>query len=97
MRETIDTLFYTDNGQIVVSCIIGLGIAFMFKRVCADNCTIYRAPLISEIEGKKFKLEDTCYQYSPIIVDCDNKQNILIPYDINDKPDNKIKSFINEN
>lgn len=101
MNSVFDKLLYTEKGQTISSCIIGFGLAFLFKRVCSDNCTVYKAPYIEEIESKKFKLEDSCYTYTPHIVDCDNNKTILATYDIQESPVNKIssniKSFINHN
>ena len=91
VRLIIDKLFYTPHGQIIVSAIIGLGISLLFHRVCKDNCTAYYAPYIDEVKNEVFKLEDTCYKYTPYVVQChDTKVPILNPYDVNEKPDNKI-------
>lgn len=99
IRLVIDKLFYTYYGQIIVSSIIGLGISLLFHRVCKDNCTEYYAPYIEEVKDKVFKLEDTCYKYSPYVVKCENDEKvpILNPYDINERPDNKLKPKIISN
>ena len=92
----IDKLLYDSNGQMFVSAIFGLALALMFNRVCKDNCILFYAPRLDDIQGKKFKLEDTCHSYSPYTVQCDKKQKIIKPYDINVHPDNVIeeKGFI---
>ena len=103
LRESINKLLYTPIGQFIVSAIFGLALALLFKRVCKDNCTAYFAPYIDEIEGKVFQLEDTCYEYTPYMVNCDKTNNVLKPYDINAKPENKIaeppkiRSYITNN
>lgn len=100
LTTTIHRLFYEREGQIVVSALFGLALALVFRRVCTGDCVLYFAPNPSEIKGKTFILEDTCYKYTPYVVDCRNKQNILLPYDINANPINKIKkiqSNISEN
>lgn len=97
LRLVVDKLMYTSFGQKVVSGIFGLAIALLFHRVCKDNCTVYYAPYVTEIQGNVFKLEDTCYKYEPYMVKCTEEQKILNPYDVNTTPDNKInvvKSFI---
>lgn len=98
IRTIIDKLFYTYQGQLIVSSIIGLGISLLFHRVCKDNCTAYYAPYIEEVKDQIFKLEDTCYKYTPRVVQCqDDKVPILNPYDVNTKPDNKIVVKIRSN
>ncbi len=97
LRLLINKMFYSAPGQLIISAIFGLAIALLFKRVCKDNCTIYHAPYIDEIEGNIFKLEDTCYQYIAYMVDCSKTKAPLTPYDINEKPVNKIESNIMDN
>lgn len=99
IRTVIDKLLYTKTGQIITSCIFGIAFALLFQRVCKENCTKYFAPYIEEVHGKVFKLEDTCYKYSPYIVKCEGAKNVLDPYEANAKPVNKLvyKSNISEN
>lgn len=94
LRLLINKMFYSAPGQLIISAIFGLAIALLFKRVCKDNCTMYNAPYTDEIEGNIFKLEDTCYQYMAYMVDCNtNTKPPLTPYDINEKPVNKINNI----
>lgn len=93
IRLVVDKLFYTPIGQLITSVIFGLALALLFRRICKENCTLYFAPYIEEIKGKIFKLEDTCYKYTPYIVNCNVKQDILNPYDIGVKPENKIITY----
>jgi hypothetical protein len=90
INSTVDRLFYSTEGHIVVSALFGLALALVFRRVCKDNCTEYYAPFIKDIENKKFKIEDTCYEYKPYSVKCDTSQKIYTSYNINTKPDNKV-------
>jgi hypothetical protein len=90
IRLAINKLFYTTMGQLIVSVIFGLALAFVFRRVCTGDCTLYYAPHFDEVNDHIFKLEDTCYAYFPHMVDCEKYENILEPYSINDKPENKI-------
>jgi hypothetical protein len=97
IRTVINKLLYTPLGQKVVSAIFGLAIALLFHRVCKDNCTTYFAPYVNEIQGNIFRLEDTCYQYTPYMVNCNGNTKILNPYDINSKPENRLELTIKSN
>jgi hypothetical protein len=91
IRSAIDRILYTPTGQFLVSALFGLALALMFRRVCKDNCVSYHAPYVKDIEGKVFKLEDTCYVYTPYMVDCQKTdKEPLEVYDINSEPVNKI-------
>ena len=78
LRVTIDRLFYDDTGQIIVSALFGLALALLFRRICKDNCVLYSAPDIKEIEENVFNLEDTCYKYKSYAVKCNAKDKPLV-------------------
>jgi hypothetical protein len=88
IKDIINRLFYTHVGQIFISALLGLSLALLFRRVCKENCVIYIAPNHQEIEGKVFKLEDTCYSYSTTTVKCNDKS--INSYQGSRTPDNQI-------
>lgn len=87
-KKIADRLLYTNLGQIIISALFGLSLSLIFKRICKENCVIYVAPNNSEIEGKIFKLEDTCYKYNLKQVICN--ENPIIYNETNIKPENQI-------
>ena len=91
-RNIVDKLLYTSIGQKIISSIFGLAIALLFHRVCKDNCVAFFAPHVEDIQGNTFKLDDTCFQYTPYVVDCTEKK-VLYPYDMQNIPENKIDSL----
>jgi hypothetical protein len=63
----------TREGQIIISLILGLGLASLFRQVCNDNnCIIIKSPGKKEIKDKVFKQDDKCYTYQPKKTKCDN-------------------------
>jgi hypothetical protein len=63
----------TREGQIIISIILGLGLASLFRKVCKDNnCVIIKSPKRSEVENKVFKQDDKCYTYQPKKTKCEN-------------------------
>ena len=64
-------------GQIIVSVLLGLGLAALFRKVCDnDNCVIINSPPNQEIENKVFTMNDKCYRYKPEATQCkDPKEN----------------------
>ena len=59
------------NGKIIISCILGLGLASLFKKVCVDdNCLIIKSPPKSEIDNHIFGSGDKCYVYNPEVSEC---------------------------
>ena len=55
-------LLNSDLGINMISIILGLGLATLFRKVCTDkNCITFNGPVISEIDGKTYKYGEKCY------------------------------------
>jgi len=74
----VHRLLNSDLGINMISIILGLGIATLFRKVCTDkNCIQFNGPVINEIDGKTYKYGEKCYQYSLMQSKCDpNKKTI---------------------
>jgi hypothetical protein len=81
-------LLTTPLGQIMISIILGLGLATLFRKACNDkNCIVFNGPVIKEIEGKIYKHGEKCYKYSSVSDKCDSTKRVI---DISeDKPEEK--------
>ena len=56
-------LIYSKFGKVVVSILLGLGLATLFRKVCNErNCMVFKAPQLSEIKDKVFKFDNKCYK-----------------------------------
>ena len=74
----IRRLIYSDFGSIVMSIILGLGLATLFRKVCKDrNCMKFEGPSNDKIKGQVFKYNDKCYTYEPSITKCNDKMKIV--------------------
>lgn len=68
-------LIYSDVGRIVISVILGLGLATLFRRVCKErDCLVFHAPKMNKIKGQVFKFKDKCYQFEEEIEKCDSRK-----------------------
>ena len=64
-------LFDNDIGMAIVSLILGLGLASLFRKECrGESCEIKLAPDYEQIHGKTFKFGEKCYVFNPISVPC---------------------------
>ena len=65
-------------GSILVSVILGLGIAAMFRKVCKGrNCIVLRGPDPDDIKKNIYEWQDRCYKYNPVATKCQNKKNLI--------------------
>ena len=68
----ISRILNTSFGRIIISLLLGLGLATMFRKACADgNCLSFNGPVISEVDGKTFKFGEYCYKYELFPAKCD--------------------------
>ncbi len=67
--------FASDNfGRTIVSVILGLGLAALFRKVCSDrSCIVIQGPPINEVEKKIFSLDSKCYKYKSQATSCERK------------------------
>ena len=57
-------LLYSDIGKYIISILLGLGLATLFRKVCKDrNCIVFKAPNIQKIKNQIFKFENKCYKF----------------------------------
>lgn len=64
---------HTNNGKLIMSIILGFGLASLFRKVCKnyDCIQLYAAPL-EKIEGKIFQIGSKCVKYSYETAKCDD-------------------------
>ena len=74
----IRRLIYSDFGSVVMSIILGLGLATLFRKVCKDiNCMKFEGPSIDKIKGQIFKFNDKCYTFKEKITKCTPNKKIV--------------------
>lgn len=64
-------MFKSESGRIILSIILGLGLATAFQKVCkGNNCVVIKGPPMKEINNIHYKIDDECYKYSPYVRKC---------------------------
>jgi len=67
----ISDFLNSKTGQILISVILGFGLAAVFRKVCNNNnCVVIDGPSVSETNKFTYKLEDGCYKYTPYVIPC---------------------------
>lgn len=68
----IRALFNSPGGSVIISIILGLGLAAVFRRACSGNCCIViKGPNPDEIAKNYYKVNENCYKYTPVFTECD--------------------------
>lgn len=69
---------HTKNGKIIMSLLLGFGLATIFRTICKEkDCIIFMAPPLEEIKDKIYEHENKCYQYKPESTKCSNDKKII--------------------
>ena len=52
------------TGKMIISIILGLGIAALFRKVCTErDCLVIKGPNIKETESNIYAFDGKCYKY----------------------------------
>jgi len=62
---------HTQTGKLIMSILLGFGLASLFRTVCKNKeCLIFHAPPLEQIQDKIYKNGDKCVKYSPVSTKC---------------------------
>jgi hypothetical protein len=77
MGSMLRNIMDSDSGAIVVSIMLGLGLAAVFRTACkGGRCVVVNGPPMSDVRDKVYRLDDKCYRYTPYVVPCENAQQV---------------------
>ena len=69
---------HTETGKIIMSVLLGFGLASLFRTVCKDkDCLIFHAPPLDKFQDKIYKNGDKCYKYTPVATKCNANAKIV--------------------
>ena len=71
---------HTETGKIVMSILLGLGLASLFRSVCkGKGCLTFRAAPFDEFKDKIYKnLSGKCVKYNQVSSKCDINTNTKV-------------------
>jgi len=71
-------LLTTPFGSILISIVMGIGLACLFRQVCNDkNCIRFEGPVITDIHDKIYKHDEKCYKYVAESASCNKNKQII--------------------
>jgi len=71
-------IIHSKAGKYLISIILGLGLASLFRRACHDRkCYKFIGPPLEKVEEKIYKFNNKCYTFKPnITTKNDNKKHV---------------------
>ena len=71
MIKNILRSMHTKFGKYIISVILGLGCASLFRRACnGRNCLLFRAPPLAEVAGTTYAHDGKCFRYEHRAANC---------------------------
>jgi hypothetical protein len=69
---------HTETGKLVMSILLGFGLASLFRSVCkGKDCIVFHAPPLEKIQDKVYKSGDKCYKFQAVASKCDKSKKIV--------------------
>jgi len=69
---------HTQTGKIVMSILLGFGLASLFRSVCKEkNCLIFHAPPLDQFKDKIYKSNGHCVKYNSFAAKCNTNSKII--------------------
>lgn len=77
----IRRLLYNPYSSIVISVILGFGLATLFRQSCnLRGCFVFKGPPLSKIENKTFEMNEKCYTYTAKHKSCKHSNAKIIDF-----------------
>jgi hypothetical protein len=71
MSLHLGKFLHTESGKVLMSILLGFGLASLFRTVCKDNnCLIFHAPHLDNFKDKIYKNNGKCVKYNPVATKC---------------------------
>lgn len=71
MPSAASAFLASERGSIVISIVLGFGLATFFRKVCKGRgCLMVRSPPLAELKKNLYKIDGQCYRYRPYAVSC---------------------------
>jgi hypothetical protein len=65
------TWLRSENGRIVVSVILGFGLASLFRKACKHgDCMVVTGPTMKDVSDRTYMIDERCYVYKPLATQC---------------------------
>lgn len=78
MSSGISKLLNTSQGRIILSAILGFGLASLFRASCkGKNCVIYKGAPLEDL-NKVYTFNSKCYKFIPKNTKCDSSKKIVV-------------------
>ena len=74
----VKEFLYSKYGKIIISIILGLGFATLFRKSCSnEECYRFVSPDFKEVSQNTYKYDNNCYKFEPKPTKCNNQKKTV--------------------
>jgi len=74
----LDKFVHSYTGKIIMSIILGIGLATLFRAACKGRqCRVISSPPLEELEEQTYKFNGKCYTFEKNAIDCKTNKNTV--------------------
>jgi hypothetical protein len=79
MAINLGKFVHTETGKILMSVLLGFGLASLFRKICKDrDCMIFHAPSLDDFKDKIYRNNSgKCVKYKPVASKCNQNLKII--------------------
>lgn len=78
MELHLGKFVHSERGKIIMSILLGFGLASLFRTVCkGNNCVSFYAPPLDDFQDKIYETKEKCVKYKPVITKCSLKAKTI--------------------
>ena len=78
MLQNILRSMHTNLGKIIISIILGIGLASLFRKACQSrSCLVFEAPPLEEVSKSTYQHDGRCYRFTEKSVACDKARKTV--------------------
>jgi hypothetical protein len=78
----LDKFVHSENGKIIMSILLGFGLASLFRSVCKGaGCMQFVAAPLDQIKEKIYKSGKQCVTYNPLYAKCSYKNAKVVSFE----------------
>jgi hypothetical protein len=71
MKSSVSQFLQSERGSVLISVIIGFGLATLFRRVCrGKGCVVVKSPPVKDLKKYVYRIDGRCYKYRPYATSC---------------------------
>lgn len=74
----LDKFVHSKTGKIIMSIILGIGLATFFRSVCkGKKCRVITSPPLDELDNQTYKFDNKCFAFERNPISCSNNKKTV--------------------